>query len=93
MSEEYNSLMHDILDKLDISTLEKLREAFKKILSTMKITSETLNQLLLDYQNDKNLMKTYVTKLESYASTLLNQIEEKAKEVKESEKFIKSIVL
>ncbi|WP_418453677.1 CRASP family complement regulator-acquiring lipoprotein, partial [Borreliella bissettiae] len=63
--------MHDILDKLDISTLEKLREAFKKILSTMKITSETLNQLLLDYQNDKNLMKTDVTKLESYASTLL----------------------
>ncbi|AEL19521.1 putative lipoprotein, borrelia PFam60 protein, truncated (plasmid) [Borreliella bissettiae DN127] len=59
----------------------------------MKITSETLNQLLLDYQNDKNLMKTDVTKLESYASTLLNQIEEKAKEVKESEKFIKSIVL
>ncbi|XOU12907.1 CRASP family complement regulator-acquiring lipoprotein (plasmid) [Borreliella americana] len=51
----------DILDKLDISVLEKLEKAFEKILSIMKNISEILNQLLLDYQDDKNLIKTDVT--------------------------------
>ncbi|AEL19493.1 putative lipoprotein, borrelia PFam60 protein (plasmid) [Borreliella bissettiae DN127] len=83
----------DNLDKLDISDLEKLKVAFEKILSTMKIISEILNQLLLDYQDDKNLIKTDVTKLKSYASTLVNQIQEKTEESEGLQKVIELIAL
>nr|WP_235633197.1 hypothetical protein [Borreliella mayonii] len=39
-----------------------------------------LNQLLLDYQDDKDsIIKTDVTKLESHVTTLQNQILEKIK--------------
>ncbi|WP_418885149.1 virulence associated lipoprotein [Borreliella carolinensis] len=76
------------LGKLNISTLKEFKEALKKILSTMKNTSETLNQLLLDYQNDKNLIKTDATKLKSHVDTLFDQLEEKAKEVDKLKNFI-----
>ncbi len=83
----------DILDKLDISVLEKLKEVFEKILSTMKNISEILNQLLLDYQDDKNLIRTDAAKLKSYANTLVNQIQEKTEEAEGLQKVIKSIAL
>ncbi len=71
----------DALDKLEISNLEKLKNSFEKLLSMKSIVSDMLNQLLLDYQDDKNsIIKTDTTKLESPATTLQNQILEKNKE-------------
>ncbi|WP_420025551.1 virulence associated lipoprotein [Borreliella valaisiana] len=70
------------LDKLDISDLEKLENSFKELLSTKANISEMLNQLLLDYQNDENSIKTDNTKLESHVTTLYNQILEKSKGAK-----------
>lgn len=70
----------DALDKLEISNLEKLKNSFEKLLSMKSIVSDMLNQLLLDYQDDKNFIKTDTTKLESHTTTLQNQILEKNKE-------------
>lgn len=56
----------DALDKLEISNLEKLKNSFEKLLSRKSIVLDMLNQLLLDYQDDKNsIIKTDTTKLES----------------------------
>ncbi|WP_234925303.1 virulence associated lipoprotein [Borreliella valaisiana] len=63
-------LKKDTLDKLEISNLEKLKNSFKELLSTKATISETLNKLLLDYQNDENSIKTDSTKLESHVTTL-----------------------
>ncbi|WLN25748.1 complement regulator-acquiring protein [Borreliella valaisiana] len=73
----------DTLDKLEISDLEKLKNSFEKLLSIKTIFSEDINQILLDYQNNENLIKTDTTKLKSHATTLLNQILEKIKEARE----------
>ncbi len=70
----------DALDKLEISNLEKLKNSFEKLLFMKSIVSDMLNQLLLDYQDDKNFIKTNTTKLESHTTTLQNQILEKNKE-------------
>ncbi|ABH02503.1 putative lipoprotein, Borrelia protein family PFam60 (plasmid) [Borreliella afzelii PKo] len=70
----------DALDKLEISNLEKLKNSFEKLLFMKSIVSDMLNQLLLDYQDDKNFIKTDTTKLESHTTTLQNQILEKNKE-------------
>ncbi|WP_236840930.1 virulence associated lipoprotein [Borreliella turdi] len=43
-------------------------------------------QLLFDYQNDKNSLKTDVPKLGSYISALSNQIREKYDEAEELRK-------
>ncbi len=67
-------LKKDTLDKLEISNLEKLKNSFKELLSTKATISETLNKLLLDYQNDENSIKTDSTKLESHVTTHYNQI-------------------
>ncbi|ACN52793.1 virulence associated lipoprotein [Borreliella valaisiana] len=81
----------DTLDKLKISDLEKLKNSFKELLSIKAIISETLNKLLLDYQNDENSIKTDNTKLESHVTTLYNQILEKNKETKKLKSDIFSI--
>ncbi|MBB6043535.1 virulence associated lipoprotein (plasmid) [Borreliella yangtzensis] len=71
----------DALNKLDISNLEKIKESFEKILSTIKDVSETSKQLLLDYRNDKNLIKTDAIKREIYVDSLRNRMLEKAMEM------------
>lgn len=81
----------DALDKLEISNLEKLKNSFEKLLSMKSIVSDMLNQLLLDYQDDKNFIKTDTTKLESHTTTLQNQILEKNKEGTELVEDILSI--
>ncbi|SCW42335.1 lipoprotein, partial [Borreliella japonica] len=80
----------DALDKLDISDLKKLKKSFDTILSTVKFVSETAKQILLDYQNDKNLIKTDTSKLRSHLNTLYNQIKEKVEEARRLEKDILS---
>ncbi|ACN93346.1 borrelia burgdorferi virulent strain associated lipoprotein (plasmid) [Borreliella finlandensis] len=81
----------DALDKLEISNLEKLKNSFEKLLFMKSIVSDMLNQLLLDYQDDKNFIKTDTTKLESHTTTLQNQILEKNKEETELGEDILSI--
>ncbi|WP_418909360.1 virulence associated lipoprotein (plasmid) [Borreliella sinica] len=80
----------DALDKLDISDLEKLKQSFDTILSTIKFVSETSRQILLDYQADKNLIKKDVTKLVSYLDTFYDQMKEKAVEAENLQQDILS---
>ncbi|APS99249.1 hypothetical protein Bmayo_05135 (plasmid) [Borreliella mayonii] len=68
----------DALDKLEISNLEKLKNSFEKLLSMKSIVSDMLNQLLLDYQDDKDSIKTDIAKLESHLTELYKQIEKKS---------------
>ncbi|WKC77456.1 virulence associated lipoprotein [Borreliella valaisiana] len=79
------------LDKLNTSDLEKIKESFEKILSIIKSVSETSKQILLDYQNNKNLIKTDVEKLKSYLDILCNQMRKKAMEAEKLQKIILSI--
>ncbi|MBB6208393.1 CRASP family complement regulator-acquiring lipoprotein [Borreliella lanei] len=70
----------DNLEKLEISNLKKLKDSFEKLLSTTTTAvSKMLHQLLLDYQNDKNHIRTDNNKLKSRTDTLYNQIIEKRK--------------
>ncbi|MGF7101848.1 virulence associated lipoprotein [Borreliella kurtenbachii] len=69
------------LEKLEISNLEKLKDSFEKVLSIKTTISKMMHQLLLDYQNDTNHIKTDNNKLKSHADTLYNQISEKKKKV------------
>ncbi len=73
----------ETLDKLDISDLEKLNNSFKELWSIKTVVSKMLSQLLLDYQNDNNLIKTDNGKLISYVITLFDQIKEKTIEAEE----------
>ncbi|WP_418906506.1 virulence associated lipoprotein (plasmid) [Borreliella turdi] len=73
----------ETLDKLDISDLEKLKNSFKELWSIKTDFSKTFNQLLLDYRNDNNLIKTDNGKLRSYVIALFDQIKEKIIEAEE----------
>ncbi|MBB6043306.1 virulence associated lipoprotein (plasmid) [Borreliella yangtzensis] len=81
----------DTLHELEISKLEKLKNLFEKFLSIKTNISEMINQLLLNYQNDINSIKTDSTKIESYIKTLDNQIWEKIKEAREVRNEILSL--
>ncbi|WP_418905409.1 virulence associated lipoprotein (plasmid) [Borreliella turdi] len=81
----------DTLYTLATSSLEKLKNSFEKLLSIKKIVSKMLHQLLLDYQNNKSLIKTNRINLESHANTLVNQIVEKNKEAEKLKNNIFSI--
>ncbi|WP_420025764.1 virulence associated lipoprotein [Borreliella valaisiana] len=70
----------DTIDKLDTLDSDKLKNSFEKLLSTKTIVSEMLNQLLLDYQNNKNLIKTNPTKLKSHVIELYKQLVKKREE-------------
>ncbi|WP_420025691.1 virulence associated lipoprotein [Borreliella valaisiana] len=83
----------DTLNKLDISNLEKIKESFEKILSTVKFVSEASKQLLLDYRNDKDLIKTDKNKLESHVDALRKQMLEKALEVEKLRDITRSIII
>ncbi|WP_210378107.1 virulence associated lipoprotein [Borreliella garinii] len=81
----------DTLDKLSTSDLEKLKQSLEKILSIIKIVSEESKQLLLDYQSDKNSIKTDVTKLTLHLNTLNSQTREKVTEAENLQNVILSI--
>ncbi|WP_424632664.1 CRASP family complement regulator-acquiring lipoprotein [Borreliella lusitaniae] len=82
----------DSLNKLNISDIEKLTNSFKKILSIKKEVSDKVNQLLLDYKNDKNKIKTNTTELESYLTTLQKQLQEKETETDKLKEEISSLM-
>ncbi len=48
-------------------------------------------QLLLDYKNDTNLIKTDINKLESYVYTIYRQFKEKIQEAEKLQKIISLI--
>ncbi|WP_234930143.1 virulence associated lipoprotein, partial [Borreliella garinii] len=81
----------DTLDKLDTSNLEKLKQSLEKVLSIIKIVSEKSKQLLLDYQSDKNSIKTDVSKLKSYLKILNSRTREKVTEAENLQNVILSI--
>ncbi|ACN55748.1 virulence associated lipoprotein [Borreliella burgdorferi] len=81
----------DALDKLEISNLEKLKNSFEKLLSMKSIVSDMLNQLLLDYQDDKDSIKTDIAKLESHLTELYKQIEKKSSQATKLKNNILSI--
>ncbi|MCD2349913.1 virulence associated lipoprotein, partial [Borreliella americana] len=61
------------LDKLDISDLKKLKNSLEKLFPTKLTVANMFKQLLSDYQNDKNLIKTDATKLSSHVEEIHNQ--------------------
>ncbi|WP_301409519.1 virulence associated lipoprotein [Borreliella tanukii] len=81
----------DTLDKLEISDLENLKNSFEKLLSIKASISEMLNQLLLYYQNNENIIKKDNTKLEFHANTLFKQLLEKREEAEKLKNDISSI--
>ncbi|WKC84883.1 virulence associated lipoprotein [Borreliella lusitaniae] len=82
----------DYLNKLEISNIEKLKNSFEKILSIKKDVSGELNQLLLDYENDTNNIKTNAAELKSYVIKLHNQILEKKEKENELKNEIFSLI-
>ncbi|KEO61837.1 virulence associated lipoprotein [Borreliella garinii] len=66
----------DNLEKLEISDLENLKNSIEKFLSIKTMISTILTQFLLDYESNKNSIKTDNSKLNSYLATISNQIEE-----------------
>ncbi|MCD2332739.1 virulence associated lipoprotein [Borreliella americana] len=81
----------DALDKLNTSNLETLKNSFEELLSTKTIVAEMFKQLLLDYQNDTNHIKTNLIKLESHINTLFNQIIETKEKAQKLKNIISSI--
>ncbi|WP_363325308.1 virulence associated lipoprotein [Borreliella turdi] len=82
----------DSLEKLDISDLNKLKNWFEELLSIKIIVSKTLSQLLIDYKNDKNSIKTNnSTTLQSHVTKIQKQIEEKENEAKKLKNDLLSI--
>uniref|UniRef100_UPI003B21F6B9 virulence associated lipoprotein n=1 Tax=Borreliella californiensis TaxID=373543 RepID=UPI003B21F6B9 len=80
----------DKLNKLDISDLKTLKNSFDKILSIIESVSGMSKQLILDYRNNKNLIKTDINKLKSHINKLDNESQQQAREAKDLQKFIVS---
>uniref|UniRef100_UPI003B21CFE3 virulence associated lipoprotein n=1 Tax=Borreliella californiensis TaxID=373543 RepID=UPI003B21CFE3 len=56
----------DSLNKLGISDLKTLKNSFDKILSIIESVSGMSKQLILDYRNNKNLIKIDINELKSH---------------------------
>ncbi|WP_417903345.1 CRASP family complement regulator-acquiring lipoprotein (plasmid) [Borreliella andersonii] len=82
----------DTLKELEISDLEKLKNSFEKLLSLKATFTKMLNQLLLDYENDKDHIRTDTNKLKSYGTEFFNQLDEKESESYAPKNQIFSIV-
>ncbi|MDO7272882.1 virulence associated lipoprotein [Borreliella burgdorferi] len=82
----------DNLKKLEISNLENLKDLFEKLLSTTSIVSKMIHELLLDYQNDVNSIKTDINKLKYHADKIFYQMIEKSKKTEEIKNNIFSII-
>ncbi|SCW39987.1 lipoprotein [Borreliella japonica] len=71
----------DVLDKVKILDLKKIKNSLEQIFSIRKIFSNLIKQFLLDYQNNKNSIKTDDSKLKAYFDAILNKFNEKKIEV------------
>ncbi|APJ09305.1 CRASP family complement regulator-acquiring lipoprotein [Borreliella afzelii] len=74
------SLETDALDKVKISDLKKIGNSLEQFFSIRTIVSTEIKQILLDYRENKNSIKTDDSKLETYLSEKLNRFNEKKKE-------------
>ncbi|ACN92258.1 virulence associated lipoprotein [Borreliella burgdorferi] len=81
----------DILGGLEILDLDKLKNSFEKLLSIKETFSKMLNQLLLDYKNDKDHIRTETNKLKSHTTALFEQLDKKEDEAYEPKNQIFSI--
>ncbi|WKC84884.1 virulence associated lipoprotein [Borreliella lusitaniae] len=83
----------DTLNKLEISDIEKLKNLFEKILFIKKDVSDSFNQLLLDYKNDKNnIIQTNSDELKSYLTKLHKKLIEKETETDKLKEEISSLM-
>ncbi|QFI15076.1 virulence associated lipoprotein (plasmid) [Borrelia sp. CA_690] len=82
----------DSLKEIEISSLEKVKNLFEKLLSTTSIVSKMMRELLLDYQNDVNSIKTDINKLKSHTDKIFYQMAEKSKKTEELKNNIFSII-
>ncbi|WP_418905274.1 virulence associated lipoprotein (plasmid) [Borreliella finlandensis] len=82
----------DNLKELEISNLESLKNLFEKLLSTTLIVSKMMHELLLDYQNDTNNIKTDINKLKSHTDKIFYHLIEKSKNTEEFKNNIFSII-
>ncbi|MCD2382734.1 virulence associated lipoprotein [Borreliella americana] len=81
----------DTLNKSNNSTLENLKNSFKKLLSTKTIVSKMFKQFLLDDENNKDLIKKDTLKLTPRLDSLFDQIRTIIYEVNELKNIISSI--
>ncbi|MBB6208391.1 virulence associated lipoprotein [Borreliella lanei] len=81
----------DNLEELMTSHLKKLKDSLEKFLSIKTTVSEMMHQLLLDYQNDENSIKTDENELKSHVEDIYNKITEKSKEAEKLKNDIYSI--
>ncbi|MDO7256763.1 CRASP family complement regulator-acquiring lipoprotein [Borreliella burgdorferi] len=84
-------LKKDALNKANTLDLEKIKNSLKQLFSIRKFFSTSIKQILLDYQKNTNSIKTEDSKLEEYLGTILNQFNEKNKEVGNLKNTILSI--
>ncbi|PRQ94636.1 blasticidin-S acetyltransferase [Borreliella burgdorferi] len=84
-------LKKDALNKANTLDLEKIKNSLKQLFSIRKFFSTSIKQILLDYQKNTNSIKTEDSKLEEYLDTILNQFNEKNKEVGNLKNTILSI--
>ncbi|WP_418885143.1 virulence associated lipoprotein [Borreliella carolinensis] len=85
-----NHLYHkkDNLNKLDISDLKTLKNSLDKILSIIESVSRMSKQLVLDYENNKDFIKTNTNKLESHVYKLKNEFKQQAVEARNLKELI-----
>ncbi|WP_424632688.1 CRASP family complement regulator-acquiring lipoprotein [Borreliella lusitaniae] len=87
----YLSLKKDVLDQVKIADLKKIKNSLEELFSIRKLFSTVIKQILLDYQNNKSLIKTDDSKLETYINVILSQFNNKNKEVNDLKTTILSI--
>ncbi|MCD2401581.1 virulence associated lipoprotein [Borreliella bissettiae] len=80
----------DKLNKLDISDLKTLKNSFAKILSIIESVSGMSKQIILDYENNKDLIKTDINELKYYVSKLADEFKQLSTEAKNLQGFIVS---
>ncbi|WP_421136369.1 CRASP family complement regulator-acquiring lipoprotein (plasmid) [Borreliella yangtzensis] len=68
-----------------------MKNSLEQLFSIRDFFSKTVKQILLDYQKNKNSIKTDDSQLNSYFDTLSNQLNEKNKEVNNLRTTILSI--
>ncbi|MCD2332706.1 CRASP family complement regulator-acquiring lipoprotein [Borreliella americana] len=81
----------DTMNKLNNSTLENLKNSFKKLLSTKIIVSKMFKQFLLDDENNKYLIKKDTLKLAPRIDSIFDQIRTTKDEANELNNIISSI--
>ncbi|WP_267128500.1 CRASP family complement regulator-acquiring lipoprotein (plasmid) [Borrelia sp. CA_690] len=77
-------------NKLDIADLETLKNSFDKILSIIESVSGMSKQLVLDYENNKDLIKRDINKLKFHVNKLENEFRQRAIESRNLQKLIVS---